>query len=307
MTEMIVTDYVSKQYKNGPKAVEQVSLTIKQGEIYGFIGLNGAGKTTFIQMLLGMAKPTEGACFINGSKVTWGVYKMWEHVGYMVETPYSYPELTVEENLNIIRKLRLIDDPHAVPRIIDMLKLTRYQHTKAGKLSLGNAQRLGIAKALLHRPKILILDEPMNGLDPEGIVEIRKLLQDLALNHGVTIFISSHILSEVTKLATKIGIIHNGRIVKELKTHALHAYLHRSLTINTNDNHTAQKVLLQAGHSPIVKEDSIELLNEQAIEFPGQIATQLVYNGIPPTRLIVEEESLEDYFLKVIHAEGGVI
>lgn len=147
MTEMIVTDYVSKQYKNGPKAVEQVSLTIKQGEIYGFIGLYGAGKTTFIQMLLGMVKPTEGACFINGIKIKWGVYKIWEHVGYMVETPYSYPELTVEENLNIISKLRLIDDPREVLRIIDTLKLTRYQHTKAGKLSLGNAQRLGIGIA----------------------------------------------------------------------------------------------------------------------------------------------------------------
>src|SRR5699024_7356346 len=209
MEPVIETHGISKRYKNF-QAVKDVSISIDKGEIYGFIGLNGSGKTTTIRMLLGMIKPSTGVCHIKGKKVTSSNHEIWKSVGHIVETPHSYPELTVTENLEICRRLRLVEDSSAVDKVMAQLNLTRYANKKAGNLSLGNAQRLGIAKALIHSPDILILDEPMNGLDPSGIVEVRELLQDLAFNKGVTILLSSHQLNEVAMIATTIGIIHEG-------------------------------------------------------------------------------------------------
>src|SRR5699024_12653783 len=202
----IPTDQLTRRYKVF-LAVEDLSLKIKKGEIYGFIGLNGAGKTTTIRMLLAMIRPTKGCCYLDGEKVSIHHHAIWDKIGYMVETPHSYPELSVEENLDIIRRLRFLSNPTVVKQVMNRLKLTRYAKKKAKHLSFGNAQRLGIAKALLHQPDILILDEPVNGLDPAGIVEIRDLLQDLAYNDGVTILTSTHLLAEVTRIATKIVII----------------------------------------------------------------------------------------------------
>ena len=197
METIIATEKITKRYKD-VVAVSDLSLNVRKGEIYGFLGLNGAGKTTTIRMLLGMINPASGKAFINGKKVYAGNHELWKEIGYLVEVPYSYPNLTVRENLEIIRRLRLLPDNSAVDRIIDQLKLNAYANRKAKNLSLGNAQRLGLAKALIHNPQILILDEPSNGLDPAGIFEIREFLQDLAKNHGVTIFISSHILGEIS-------------------------------------------------------------------------------------------------------------
>src|SRR5690625_812506 len=235
MYPVIQTKQLSKSYK-GFQAVKNITLNIHKGEIYGFIGLNGAGKTTTIRMLLGLIKPTHGTSYINGKKITSTNYQIWDHVGHIVETPHSYPELTVKENLEIFQQLRMVLEPHAVPKVMDQLHLSRYAQTKAGNLSLGNAQRLGIAKALLHSPEILILDEPMNGLDPAGIMEIRELLQDLAFSKGVTILISSHLLSEITKIATKVGIIHEGQMIQEIKSNTLNQLLHKHLAIDTRNN-----------------------------------------------------------------------
>lgn len=305
MTYVIQTANVSKDYRGGLRAVDRVSIQIKKGEIYGFIGLNGAGKTTLIRMLLGMIRSTEGTCYIKGEKVTKTNYQIWKDVGYMVETPYAYPELTVQENLDIIRRLRLIENPNDVQQVIDKLKLTPYKQVKAGNLSLGNAQRLGIAKALLHDPDILILDEPMNGLDPAGIVEIRQLLHDLAFNHEVTIFISSHLLSEVAKMSTKIGIIHEGQLIEEIDSDSLHYHLNRHLLVDTNDNSTAISALMKEGYSPVLSEKRlIKVSDEVAINHPDKIAKHLVYQGIPPSLLTIEEEDLEAYFLRVIRSKG---
>jgi ABC-2 type transport system ATP-binding protein len=220
MDGIITTDQLSKRYGK-LHAVDGVSLNVWKGEIYGFLGLNGAGKTTAIRMLLGMIRPTAGAAYICGKKAHAGNYRLWEQVGYMVETPYSYPDITVAENLEITRRLRGLDDANAVKSVMEKLQLTRYKDRKTKTLSLGNAQRLGLAKALIHNPAILILDEPSNGLDPAGIVEIRQLLLDMAGNNGVTIFISSHILGEISRLAARIGIIHEGRLIEEVETSEL--------------------------------------------------------------------------------------
>lgn len=307
MHTIIQTKHISKSYK-GHQAVKDISLSISQGEIYGFIGLNGAGKTTIIRMLLGMIRPTRGASYINGKKVSLTNYDIWKEVGYVVETPNSYPELTVEENLKIYGRLRLISNPQAISKVMSQLNLTQYARKKAKVLSLGNAQRLGIAKALLHKPEILILDEPVNGLDPAGIVEIRELLQDLAFNKGVTILISSHLLSEVAKIATKIGIIHEGQLIQEIEAIKLNKLLNQRLIIGCIDNKSAASKLSAGGYSAVLNKNGlIESYNKKAIDHPEKISRFLVYEGFPPTRLTVEEEDLESYFLRIIETKGEVV
>ena len=162
-------------------AVNDLSLNIRSGEIYGFLGLNGAGKTTTIRMLLGMINPSAGSVSLFGIKVQPNQRSIWQRVGYLVETPHAYPDLTVRENLEIVHRLRHMTDAGAVQRVIEELGLTQYANRRARNLSLGNAQRLGLAKALIHRPDLLILDEPANALDPAGIVEIRNLLRGLPI------------------------------------------------------------------------------------------------------------------------------
>lgn len=307
MTDTIFTQSLTKSYR-GVYAVDHVSLRIKKGEIYGFLGLNGAGKTTMIRMMLGMIRPTSGKCFINGQRVSAGHYHIWKQIGYMVETPYSYPELTVRENLEITMRLRQLSDKSAVTRIIKRLKLTAFENKKAKHLSMGNAQRLGVAKALLHEPQVLMLDEPSNSLDPAGIVEIRELLQELACERGTTIFISSHILGEISKIATKIGIIDDGRLVRELRKEELDQQLIKRLLIRARDMEGAAKVLAKAGYSiTMVNGKQLETRSVDAVRHPDKLARVLMDANHPPTMLFVEEEDLESYFLRVIRKERGEI
>jgi len=303
--EIIRTENLTKHFGN-VHAVEDLDLKVDKGEIFGFLGLNGAGKTTTIRLLLGMIKPSSGTAFINNEKVSPANHKMWEKIGYMVEVPYSYPELTVRENLEIIRQLRFIRDKKSVDQIMDQLKLTPYSDRKARFLSQGNAQRLGLAKALIHKPEILLLDEPANALDPAGIVEIRELLRNLAAKNGVTIFISSHILGEISKFANRIGIIHEGKLIQEVNSHQLKALCRKRLMIDTKDNSNAASLLEKSGYPVIrTKLDQLEISNENAVENPDKLATLLVNEGLPPKLLKVEEEDLESYFLRTIGMKGG--
>ena len=305
MNEIIITENLTKHFGK-VHAVSDLSLTIRKGEIYGFLGLNGAGKTTTIRMLLGMIRPNSGSSFIDGEKVRVGNHEMWKKVGYLVEIPYSYPDLTIRENLEIMRRLRFISDKNSVDIMIDKLQLSPYVNRKVKYLSQGNAQRLGLAKALMHNPEILLLDEPANGLDPAGIVEIRELLCDMALNKGVTIFISSHILSEISKFATRIGIIHDGWLIREVNTNQLGQLRQKRLLLNTVDNKAVVSTLAQNDFTANVTEAGIlEIKSEEAINHPEYIATVLVNAGLPPTLLRVEEEDLESYFLRTIGMKGG--
>ncbi len=210
MNLAIETEHLGKRYGD-VTAVEDLSLRVAEGEIYAFLGLNGAGKTTTIRMALGMIRPTTGSARVLQTPVRLGSREPWARVGYLVEAPRAYPELTVWENLEAARRLHPGTPPAAVGRIIERLALGPYAGRRAGTLSQGNAQRLGLAKALLHEPELLLLDEPANGLDPAGIVEIRELLLGLTRERGVTVFMSSHILAEVARLAQRIGVIHQGR------------------------------------------------------------------------------------------------
>lgn len=305
MDPVISTQNLSKHYGK-LKAVDSVSINVNRGEIYGFLGLNGAGKTTTIRMLLGLIGPTSGAAYLKNIKVNPGNQDMWKNVGYLVEVPYSYPDLTVRENIEIVRKLRLAEDVKSTDRIIEKLKLDHYINVLSKNLSLGNAQRLGLAKALIHEPEILLLDEPANGLDPEGIVEIRELLEDMALNRGVTIFISSHILGEISKLATRIGIIHEGRLIHESSVDEMEAQRKHCLRVRANDINGALNTLAVSGYDPAAAEDEIiEISFPEAIINPDKVASLLVNSGFPPTMLYVEEEDLESFFLRMIRMKGG--
>ncbi|MEO3826432.1 ABC transporter ATP-binding protein [Actinomadura sp. B10D3] len=207
---MIETHRLTKRYRH-TTAVDGLSLRVEPGQIYGFLGLNGAGKSTTIRMLLGMTRPTSGTVRLFGKDE-----QDWGRVGYLVDGAHSYPGLTVRENLDLTRRLRRVPDRDAVDRAVDLLGLAPYRDRRAGTLSLGNAQRLGLAKAVLHRPDVLILDEPANGLDPVGIVELRGILRRLADQAGTAILVSSHILAEVARTADRIGVIDRGRMLTEV-------------------------------------------------------------------------------------------
>ena len=305
MNPVIETDHLVKRYGN-VTAVDGLSLRVAQGEIYAFLGLNGAGKTTTIRMLLGMVKPTAGQARVLGTRVHVGESKLWNSVGYLVETADAYPELTVRENLEALRRLRPGTEPRAVDRVIERLDLGVYADRRAGTLSHGNGQRLGLAKALLHNPELVILDEPANGLDPAGIVEIRNLLIDLAREHGVTVFMSSHILGEVSRLAKRIGIIHQGRLLQELDVDELERNRRRRLVIRARDGAAARSVLIGAGFSvDITSDGAIEISDNAAMDRPDDIATRLVNAGHAPTMLNIEQEDLEHYFLRLVGMDGG--
>jgi ABC-2 type transport system ATP-binding protein len=283
------------------RAVEEVSLEIQAGEIYGFLGLNGAGKTTLIRLLLGMIKPSWGTVFVLG-KAVGSSQAIWSQVGYLVETPQAYPNLSVEENLEVYGRYRNLTGKKRHQEVLDQLLLTSYRTVKARHLSLGNRQRLGLAKALLHQPALLILDEPINGLDPAGIVQIRQLLQELA-GKGTTILLSSHLLAEIAKLATRMGVIHQGRLLKEFTPAQLEAELQAKLLIDTRHNPQAAGLLREKGYPALLNQDQlIELSNTEALRHPEHLATLLVHAGLPPKTLYQQEEDLESYFLRLIQA-----
>jgi ABC-2 type transport system ATP-binding protein len=298
MNYAIETNQLTKNYGE-VRAVNSVSLRVRLGEIYGFLGLNGAGKTTTIRTLLGMIRPSAGNLKVLGQPVGPHGRGPWARVGHLVESPSAYPELSVRENLEIARRLHGISDVGATSRGIEQLGLAPYADRKAGTLSTGNLQRVGLARALLHGPELLILDEPANGLDPAGVVEIRELLSSLAHEKGVTIFMSSHILTEVDRLATRIGIIHLGKLIEELDTDALEKLRSKRLEVKARDLQAAQAYLQNAGFRFASNDETIMIEDVRAIEHPDNIAEMMVNAGIPPTRLAVEQQNLEDHFMQL--------
>jgi ABC-2 type transport system ATP-binding protein len=301
MEPWIQIEEITKSYRD-VKAVDRLSLVLHPGEIYGFLGLNGAGKTTTIRILLGLIRPASGRVLIHGKELSKHPADFWNCIGSQVETPHAYPDLTVRENLEAFRCLRNLRDRSVVDQAIERLGLAAYADRKAALLSLGNNQRLGLAKALLHRPAILILDEPANGLDPAGIVEIRNLLTELAEN-GSLVFVSSHILSEVARMADRIGILHKGKLIEEGTKDALCLKMRETLSIRLRDPRQGLRILAEAGYRPVLVDDSIQLDDAGAIARPENIATLLVNQGAPPFFLGAEEEKLEDFFLRITREE----
>jgi ABC-2 type transport system ATP-binding protein len=287
------------------KALNNLSLEVNQGEIFGFLGLNGAGKTTTIKMLLSMLRPSSGKLHMLGEKVDAENYKLWGKVGYLEEVTF-YPDITVIENLDIARRMQGIPDKESVNRVICKLGLNPHKKKKTKNLSLGNKQRLGLAKALIHNPKILILDEPINGLDPAGVVEIRDMLNDLAKNFGVTIFISSHLLEELSKVATRIGIIHNGHLIQEIQMNKLEELLQKNLVIDGRNKNAIKCVLREHGYEFEKTIDGhLKLTDDHAAKNPERLSELLVRANQPPTLVRVITEDLEGYFLRSIGIVRG--
>ncbi len=305
MNWAIETDDLGKNY-GSLRAVEHLSLRVAEGEIYAFLGLNGAGKTTTIRMLLGMISPSAGRATVLGLPVRLGARHPWESVGCLVEVPHSYPELTVRENLEIARRLHPGNAGRRVEDIIDRLGLQEYADRRAGHLSQGNAQRLGLAKALLHRPRLLFLDEPANGLDPAGIVEVRALLLELSHDQGVTVFMSSHILAEVSRLARRIGIIDKGSLLQEMDVVELERQRRRRLLVRARDAAAARSALATGQKAfEVLPDGTLCLADPASVERPDEVNRLLVEAGAAPTELMVEEEELEQYFLRLVGMRSG--
>ena len=304
--EAIKTVNLSKKYGKN-LVVNDLNLSIKSGEIVGFLGLNGAGKTTTMRMLLGLIKPTSGEYYIQGNKVDQYNLEVLNEIGYIIETPYSYPELTVQENLEIVSTLRGLRNKDIIDWVTEKLKLDQYKDKQVKHLSLGNVARLGIAKAIIHKPKILILDEPTNGLDPFGVIEVRELLKELANNLGTTVLISSHKLEEISKVATRIVIIHGGRLIREVESKELDLHLEKRLLVSGSNNKAMKEVLSAKGYQVNFKSDLenkscyLELIDTKSVESSEEIATLLVNAGHPPKMLTVEKEDLENYFLRILN------
>ena len=299
MNYAIETDNLSKFYGD-VRAVKDVNLRVKPGEIYGFLGLNGAGKTTTIRALLGMIHPSEGRIKVLGQPVGPNGRGPWAQIGHLVENPSAYPELTVRENLEIVCRLQNVKNENSVDEIMERLSIGSYAKRKASTLSTGNLQRLGLARAMLHNPKLLILDEPANGLDPAGVVEIRELLLELAHKQGITIFMSSHILTEVDRLATQLGIIHKGHLIEELDANGLEKLSSKYLVVRTRDLQVALNALKNAGYASSAEQAGNIRINElRAVEAADEVARVLVHADTPPIYLAVEQENLEDHFLRL--------
>jgi ABC-2 type transport system ATP-binding protein len=300
----VMTSGLTKRYGQDVLAVDRVDLRVARGEIYAFLGLNGAGKSTTIRRLLGMIRPTAGHTELFGERVRAGATDVWRRVGHLVESATAYPELTVRENLDVARRLAGVADSRVLDTIVERLALDPYADRPAGTLSLGNLQRLALARALLHEPELLVLDEPANGLDPAGVIEIRELIRDLARERDVTVFMSSHILAEVDRLATRIGIVHRGRLIEELDSEALEVHRDRRLEIGARDLGAAEHALRAAGLSPALGSPDghppyLELRETRALDSPEDIARLLVAAGVPPTHLALARESLEDHFIRL--------
>lgn len=293
MDYIIETKNLSKKFSN-KVAVDKVNMHVKRGDIYGFIGKNGAGKTTAMKMILGLLNPSEGEIILFGSN---DLNKERQKIGSLIESPGLYKNCTAYENL---KRFSLIygGNDEEIKEILALIGLSDTGNKKAGRFSLGMKQRLGIGIALLGNPELLVLDEPINGLDPAGIKEIRDLIMKLNKERGVTILISSHILDELAKITTTYGIINDGRLIEEVSAEQLEESCKKNLTITVSDVDKSIELLkandLLGDYE--VKENSLILYSH--FENAGLINTTLVTSGITVSELANKEVSLEDYFIE---------
>lgn len=299
MEYILKTTNLSKNYKN-KKAVDNVNINVKKGDIYGFLGQNGAGKTTTIRMVMGLIKPTSGEVSLFGERVLPGQYSHYGRIGSVIETAGFYPNLTAAENLEIHRRLMGVTNKNYLEEALEMTGLLDVRNKKVKGFSLGMKQRLGISRALLHQPELLILDEPTNGLDPVGIKEIRKLILDLSMKRKITIFVSSHILSEIQQMATKIGIIHNGKLIEEIEFEDLKKKNRSYIEIKVDDDKKTAFILesgLGVTDYKVISKGTIRVY--ERLNDPAVFNRTLSENNIEVSGINVMNDTLEDYFLNL--------
>nr|WP_295975760.1 ABC transporter ATP-binding protein [uncultured Bacillus sp.] len=297
MEYVVQTNRLTKRFGRD-YAVSQLEMKIPKGEIYGFLGPNGAGKTTTIRMLLGLMKPTSGTIEVFKKDLRKERINILKKVGSLVENPSYYPHLTAYENLEALRKVLGVPKSR-IHEVLEIVRLTEAANKKVNGFSLGMKQRLGIASALLNHPELLILDEPTNGLDPSGIIEIRHLIKRLPSEFGMTVLISSHLLSEIDQMATTVGILTKGEMIFQDSIEAMHKYDQQKITLNVSDSEAAWRSLLARGIRADHHEGRI-FLNECTDKKVAQVVHNLVQDGYSIYRVEEEKRSLEDIFLQMV-------
>ena len=286
-------------------AVDNVNMTIKKGDIYGFIGQNGAGKTTLIRLITGLIHKSGGEIELLGANEENELNKARTMVGSLIEFPSLYTNMTARENLEVSRLVRNIPGKKCIDEVLELVGLKDVEKKKVKNFSLGMRQRLGIANALMGNPKLLILDEPINGLDPMGIVEIRELLKKINKEKDMTILISSHILSELSELATTYGIISNGKLIEEITAKQLSEKCRQYIDLKVDD--TARAVILlerELGISDyeVLEDSNIKVFSN--LDNVGEVNSLLSRSGIIVESISVKGENLEEYFMNKV---GGVL
>lgn len=299
MEYVLKTEGLTKIYSK-TRVVDNVDMLIRPGDIYGFVGKNGAGKTTFIRMLLGLARITDGkVSFFDGENIR----RARKKTGSLVESPSFYPNMTAEENIRIFCRM-IGEDEKQAKSVLEKVGLADTGRKKAGNFSLGMKQRLGLALALVGDPEFLILDEPINGLDPTGIAEIRKLILSLKNEQGKTLLISSHLISELEKIATRYGIIAKGRLVEEITADELDEKCGNKTSLRTSDADRTVEILKKLFDSDKIEKsaDGIVYISEK-IEDIGRITNELYNNNITVKTISSTDNTIESYFIE--RMEGG--
>ena len=305
MKKVVLKTYnITKKYGE-QLAVDNVNMTIKKGDIYGFIGQNGAGKTTLIRLITGLIHKSGGEIELLGVNEENELNKARTMVGSLIESPSLYTNMTARENLEVSRLVRNIPRKKCIDEVLELVGLKDVEKKKVKNFSLGMRQRLGIANALMGNPKLLILDEPINGLDPMGIVEIRELLKKINKEKDMTILISSHILSELSELATTYGIISNGKLIEEITAKQLSEKCRQYIDLRVDD--TARAVILlerELGISDyeVLEDSNIKVFSN--LDNVGEVNSLLSRSGIIVESISVKGENLEEYFMNKV---GGVL
>ncbi|MNO68720.1 Daunorubicin/doxorubicin resistance ATP-binding protein DrrA [compost metagenome] len=303
MNNIVSTSKLSKKYGDTYR-VKDVDLFVKKGDIYGFLGPNGAGKSTTLKMLLGLVKPTSGTFKIFDQEFESNRSSILKEVGSLIESPSYYGHLSGIENMRVMQRLREVPDKN-VAEALRIVRLENQKDKKVSHYSLGMKQRLGIAMALLAFPKLLILDEPTNGLDPAGISEIRELIQTLPRRYGITVLISSHLLSEIEQIATSVGIINNGKMLFQGEMDELKMKSKSTIAIKTDNNRLAKDILVRRGIVNTQEGDFLmlrDIIDRQVV----QINKELTNHDIGVLRIEEHKKSLENIFLSLTGKEQSL-
>jgi len=300
---ILTTQNLTKRY-SGRAAVDNVSLTVEKGDIFGLIGQNGAGKTTFMRMVTSLTHPDSGQITLFGEAEPARLHAARSRIGSVIESPALFGNLTATQNLEYYRIQRGLTDKTRIPKVLDIVSLHDTGKKKFKNFSLGMKQRLGLALAILSHPDFLILDEPTNGLDPTGIIEMRDLIKKLS-SEGITMLISSHILSELAQVANKYAIIHNGRLLKSLTHAQLQEECKQALSVTVDDPAKAMVVLETVlGITDYKQVSENELRVYSHLDDPAEITFRLSHEGVRVASIHAVGDSLEDYYTKII---GGAV
>lgn len=298
METIIQTKLLTKCYHQKP-VVNELDLNIPSGSIYGFLGPNGAGKSTTMKMLLGLVKPTKGEITIMGKPMNkQNRLELLKNTGSLIEAPAYYGHLSGRENLSLIASLKQLPEKQ-VDEVLSIVRLQEQQHKQVSHYSLGMKQRLGLAAALLGYPPLLLLDEPTNGLDPAGIQEMRELICLLPEKYGITVLVSSHLLSEIDQMATHVGIIDKGALLFQDRLSILHEHSNPRIRLRTTNDETACQLLRQNRFS-VTPEKGTLYLPHARDEDVIHIGRLLMQSGIGLLRIEEEQKSLEDIFLSLV-------